>query len=193
MAEDWRSLLRTYRLRHGLTQMALAELVGVSQRTISRWERGEDRPTKSKQLQLRDLGLEPPAQLLSNLVVSVAHCPVPRALSKMPRLQLLALSGPAIAKRPSIVRFIGHDLIGIATGILVEMLDDSVLQNGIANREIASVVCTTESVLRTAESPTIGKYQTTISYFWHDGTLFSDAISVRTRDDAPCGYRAVSV
>jgi transcriptional regulator with XRE-family HTH domain len=190
MAEDWTSLLRLYRLRHGLTQQALADIMGVSQRTISRWERGDDRPTKAKQAKLRDLGLDLPPVLLANLSTAVRHCPAPRALSRMPNLQLLAVSGTAIAKRPSVADLLGYELARLATGILIEMLDDAELQRGIAKREICCVRSTTSSVLRTPESARIGRFRTTISYFMHDGTLYSDAISVPAPADAICGYEA---
>ncbi len=193
MTDDWPSLLRSYRLRHGLTQLSLAHQIGVSQRTISRWERGEDRPEKSRQELLRDLVLEAPTSLMSILKTAVAHCPAPRALSIMPRLRLIAVSAPAIEKRPSIQHHIGDELIGMASGVLAQMLDDRELQRSILNREISCVVATTESVLRTADQRPVGKFRTTISYFEHDGTLYSDAISAAAPDDALTGYEAIHV
>jgi len=41
---DWSNALRDYRRRHGLTQAALAEILDVDPTTVSRWERGRDRP-----------------------------------------------------------------------------------------------------------------------------------------------------
>lgn len=193
MPEDWSTFVWRYRARHGLTQAGLGSIVGVAQRTISRWERGEDRPSLEQQRLLRDLGMEPTAALYQILTTSVANCPAPRALSRMPNLRLLGLSQPAIDKRPSVVEWVGRDLAGIACGVLAEMLEDKPLQKGIANREIACVVATTRSVLRTAEHASIGAYRTTITYFSHDGTLYSDAISVPASGDAPLGYRAIAM
>jgi transcriptional regulator with XRE-family HTH domain len=184
-------MIKRYRLRHGLTQVRMALLVGVSQRTISRWERGEDSPNLDWQRRLRDLGWQPPGNLLDSLAAAIPHCPFPRALSRTPNLRLQALSVPAIEKRPSVTEWIGRDLALIATGILEEMLDDKRLQRGIANREIASVVATTRSVLRTAEHEKIGSYRTVITYFFHEGTLYSDAVSVPAPADAVLGYKAV--
>ena len=169
----------------------MALLVGVSQRTISRWERGEDSPNLDWQRRLRDLGWQPPGNLLDSLAAAIPHCPFPRALSRTPNLRLQALSVPAIEKRPSVTEWIGRDLALIATGILEEMLDDKRLQRGIANREFASVVATTRSVLRTAEHEKIGNYRTVITYFFHEGTLYSDAVSVPAPADAALGYKAV--
>ena len=116
---------------------------------------------------------------------------MPRALSRGQNLRLQVVSRPAIEKRPSVVNWIGRDLAKIAAGVLQEMLDDRILQQSIASGEIACVLATTESVLRTPEHPSIGKFQTAITYFFHDGTLYSDAISAPAAADAVCGYRAI--
>ena len=191
MTDAWPQLIKRYRLRHGLTQAGFAASIGVSQRTVSRWERGEDRPSLALQKHLRDLGWAPPAPLLASLVQAVRHSPFPRALSRMPRLRLLALSKPALAKRPAIRDWIGRDLAPQAEGILAQMLDDRALQRGIANGEIACVVATTKSVLDTGEQVRNGTYRTLVSYFFHDGTLYSDAISAPGPARARLGYSAV--
>jgi len=191
MPDSWPEMVKRYRLRYGLTQARMAALLGVSQRTVSRWELGQDRPGLELQTRLRDLAAGPEGTLLSRLAASVRNCPVPRALSRMPNLRLLAVSPLAMAKRPSITEWIGRDLAGIACGILEEMLDDRSLQRSIADGEIACVLTTTRSVLKTKEHPRISTYQTTISYFFHDGTLYSDAISARAPRNTPLGYRAI--
>jgi DNA-binding XRE family transcriptional regulator len=191
MAQDWSRLVRRYRIRHGLTQMRLAALLGVSQRTVSRWERGEDRPGLDQQRLLRDLAWEPSVPMLRSLAGSIAHCPAPRALSRTRNIRLQAVSRPALAKRPSVVEWIGRDLAPIACGILAEMLDDAPLQRAIASRQVAFVLATSGSVLQTVEHARIGKFRTTISYFFHEGTLYSDAISVPAPEDAALGYTAV--
>lgn len=191
MPENWPSIVRQYRLRHSLTQSQLAAALGVAQRTISRWERAQDTPSLVQQKQLRDLTRKPDIRLSRRLHASVTHCPAPRALSRMPDLRLMALSQPAIDKRPSIVNWIGESLITIASGVLEEMLADRALQSSIAAGEIACVLTTTRSVLRTSEQQRIGAFQTTIGYFFEDGVLYSDALSMRTSEDVTCGYRAI--
>lgn len=188
---DWKKFVRFYRLRHGLSQARLAEALGVAQRTVSRWERGEDSPGIAQQKRLRDLGWQPHGSLLSLLAGSIAHCPAPRALTRGAGLTLLALSDPAIAKRPSMADRIGSDLRPLACGVLENILDDAPLQRAIANREVQSLVTTTRSVLRTAEHEAIGLYRTTITYFFHEGTIFNDAIGVAAPEGSICGYHAV--
>jgi transcriptional regulator with XRE-family HTH domain len=191
--EDWACLVRRYRLRHGLTQARLAALVGVSQRTVSRWERGEDRPSLDIRRTLRDLGWQPSGSLIASLAVGIRYSPLPRALSRLPNLTLQAVSQPAIAKRPSVTNLVGENLAPLACGILQEMLDDRALQRAIARREIACVIATTRSVLQTPEHPRVGTWRTVITYFWHDGTLYSDAISERVPARTPLGYRAIGM
>ena len=89
--------------------------------------------------------------------------------------------------------WIGHDLAPIAEGVLQQMLDDRPLQQAIQLQEVACVITTTDSVLRTAERAQIGKYQTTISYFAYDGTIYSDAMSVPAPAAAIRGYRPVMI
>jgi DNA-binding XRE family transcriptional regulator len=193
MSEDWGELVKRYRLRHGLTQGRMATVIGVSQRTVSRWERGDDKPSLDLQRKLRDMGWEPPGLLLASLAQSVRHCPFPRALSRTQKLRLQVLSGPAIRKRPSVVNWVGRDLAPIACGILQEMQDDRGLQKSIAGREIACILSTTRSVLRTKEHRRIGTYRTVITYFFHEGTLYSDAISMPVAAGAALGYRAIAM
>jgi DNA-binding XRE family transcriptional regulator len=190
-SENWSALIKRYRLRHGVTQERMAAVFGVSQRTISRWERGDDTPSLEWQRHLRDLGWRPPGTVLASLAASIPHCPFPRALSRTLGIRLQALSQPAIQKRPSVIEWIGRDLALIATGVLQEMLDDTALQAAIANREIAGVIATTRSVLRTAEDAQIGAYHTVVTYFFHEGTLYSDAVSTPAPADTPLGYKAV--
>ena len=189
--EDWRGLVRRYRVRHGLSQVHMAHLMGVAQRTISRWERGEDCPSVAQQKRLRDLGWEPASSLFRGIAQSIAHCPAPRALTRTANLRLQRLSPPALAKRPSMANWIGRDLAPIACGVLQEILDDRVLQRAIRVGEIQSLVTTTRSVLRTSEHDSIGLFRTTITYFFHEGTLYSDAIGVPVADEAACGYRVI--
>ena len=192
-ADEWARLVRRYRLRHGLTQARLGAVFGVSQRTISRWERGEDQPSLQQQKRLRDLGWEPPGSVVASLKAAVWHCPFARALSRTPRLTLQAVSVPALRKRPSVANWLGLDLAPIACGILEEMLDDRALQASIAKREISCVLATTRSVLRTAEHRRIGTWRTVVTYFLHEGTLYSDAISERVPGTAALGYKAVAM
>ncbi len=192
MEFDWSAIIRRHRAQLGLTQTQLARAVGVSQKTVSRWERGEDNPKFAARTVLKDLLHEPDSALVHSLKLSVTHCPAPRALTRVDGLVLEVLSPAARAKRPSIVNFVGRSLRPLASGVLQTMLDDRALQLAIARHEIAAVVATTRSVLDTPESPRIGCYRTTISYYRIDGVLYGDAISVPVQVTQELGYRAVA-
>jgi transcriptional regulator with XRE-family HTH domain len=187
----WSGIVRAVRTRAGFSQQQLADRLNVSQRTVSRWERGDDNPSIAQQKRLRELGWQPPGSMLRSLVSAVQMCPVPRALSRTPRLQLLAVSKPALEKRPVLADWIGKELIGQAGGVLKNMLDDRQLQRSIARQEIAGIVATTHSVLEMPGPPVVAAFKTTITYFWHEGTLYSDAISQPTAPDTACGYDAI--
>lgn len=55
MALDWRGQLKRFRKARGLTQAALAELLGVEQATVSRWECDTHQPELGIQRRLRDM------------------------------------------------------------------------------------------------------------------------------------------
>lgn len=185
--------LRHFRLRHGLSQTRMAALVDVPQRRLAAWERGEEKPEAAVMLRLVDLAHDLPAGLLASLTASVVHCELPRALCRTGRLNLRALSGPAIDKRPSIVQWVGNDLLPLACGVLQSMLDDNPLQRAIRKREVAGVVTTSRGVLRTAESETVGTWRTTISYFFHDGIIYSDAVALPVSAEERIGYTPIMV
>ena len=193
MNSEWAGLIKQVRTKFGLSQKALSDLTGVSQKSISRWERGDTEPGGQVQAQLIGLLQQPTPDLLGSLLESVRHCPAPRALSRWPNLKLLAVSQPAIAKRPSVRTWIGRDLAPIACGVLQDMLNDRDLQKSIQRREIACIVTTTDSVLRTEEHLSVGKFATTITYFAHDGEIYSDAVSVPAPASAIRGYRPVMI
>jgi transcriptional regulator with XRE-family HTH domain len=193
MLEDWSTFIKQYRARHGLKQVHLATILGVLPSAVAAWERKRDIPAAHLQLQLRDLAAHPDTLLSWKLFSSLKHCSLPRALCRSQNLRLLALSAPAIEKRPSVREWLGCDLVKIACGIQQEMLDDRELQNATAKGDIFCVLAVTKSVLQTAEHPRIGAYQTTISYFFHEGTLYSDAISVPVPAETPCGYRTIAM
>lgn len=64
--EDWGAQLRRFRRLRALKQSALAEMVGVDQATVSRWESGRQSPDLGTQQRLRDLmrRIEPHQEVL---------------------------------------------------------------------------------------------------------------------------------
>lgn len=52
---QWANVIRTLRVRRGLSQAVLAGMLGVDQKSVSRWERGLDQPKVSTQRRLLDI------------------------------------------------------------------------------------------------------------------------------------------
>ena len=100
----WRSLRR-------LKQTALADLIGVSQTTVSRWESGQAAPSVEEQQQLRTLmaaKLDSAADFALGRLVRSAHTPMHLVCDFSHRL--LALSRP----REVHCRVPGSELMGSA-------------------------------------------------------------------------------
>jgi transcriptional regulator with XRE-family HTH domain len=58
--DNWATDIKAFRLRSGVTQEAFGERYGVSGASVSRWERGKERPSLSAQIRLRrDVGAAP--------------------------------------------------------------------------------------------------------------------------------------
>lgn len=62
VAREWGANIRAQRRLHGLTQAALGDAVGVSQRAVSNWERGTAAPSLRHQMLIaRELRCSPRA------------------------------------------------------------------------------------------------------------------------------------
>lgn|SRR5208337_3874865 len=188
MHPEWNSIVKHYRIQYGLSQHDMSLLLGVSQKTISRWESGENKPNLSQQKQFRDLLYKPYDMSHDVLKVAVRSSPVSRALCLHHNLNLQAISPARIAKRPSIVNWIGQDLVRIVYGVQAQMLEDRALQRSIFKGEIACITVVSRSSLLTREHATIGMWRSTVSFFRIDGTLFRDSISVPDHESAEQGY-----
>jgi hypothetical protein len=169
----------------------MAGLLGVPCSRFAGWESGEGQPGIAEHDRVMLLVSNLPSDLMAALRERVVKCNLSRALSKSGRLNLQSVSGPALEKRPSIIEWLGRNMAPIATGVLRTMLDDGPLQRAIMKREVAGVVSTTRGVLKTAESDSIPAYRTTITYFFHDGELYSDAIGLPVSPDERLGYTPI--
>ena len=91
--DDWRLLIRGYRRENGLKQEALAYMLGVDQTTVSRWERGKDKPSLAMQKRLRDLMWKREDTALEAVERLVRFSPG-RATLLMPGTKIVAVSEP---------------------------------------------------------------------------------------------------
>lgn len=78
-SNDWLAHLHKFRLDNSLTQHDIAAFLGISQKTVSRWERGVDQPSAEIRDKLRLL-LEGDRSQLPNVYEAVRKASVPLAL-----------------------------------------------------------------------------------------------------------------
>ncbi|CCG09248.1 response regulator [Pararhodospirillum photometricum] len=77
---DWPSLIRRFRQENDLTQSDLATFLGVSQKSVSRWERGADKPNEEIRRRLTLLLGEEKGRVLAGVWDFVRHAALPLAL-----------------------------------------------------------------------------------------------------------------
>lgn len=77
---DWVRDIRAFRQENNLTQHDLATFLGVSQKSVSRWERGADLPAPEIRKRLALLLSDGPAARLPDLFEAVRDAAVPLAL-----------------------------------------------------------------------------------------------------------------
>lgn len=123
---DVAARIRRFRSDAGLTQQALAAFLGVSQRTVSRWERGVDRPSAGLLDRLSTLVGDGDAGRLPAVYEAVRSAAVPlalvdgqgRVLVASPSYQAAtseipaaapAPAGPAPGERPPLVLVVEDD------------------------------------------------------------------------------------
>ncbi len=169
----------------------MSSLLDVPVSRYAGWEKCEGAPGQAEHDYVFKLLSDLPSELMAGLRERVVNCNLSRALSKSTRLNLQCISGPALEKRPSISNWLGRNMAPIATGVLRTMLDEKDLQRAIAKREVAGIVSTTRSVLQTVEADSVPTYRTTITYFYHDGELYSDAIGLPVDADERLGFTPI--
>ena len=82
VVEDWGLLVRRFRVLHGLTQESIGDMFGVSQRTVSRWERRENKPSAQCLRRLRELARGQLGDLPESPVASIGHSLISGELSR---------------------------------------------------------------------------------------------------------------
>lgn len=96
--EDFAARIRTFRRQSRLSQQALAAFLGVGQRTVSRWERGVDRPSSALQERLDALIGGKGSSQLPTIYEAILNSPVPLALVDAEGNVLVASKGHPAAE-----------------------------------------------------------------------------------------------
>ncbi len=122
MPDDYPERIRNLRARLGLTQIALADRLGVSFPTVNRWENGKARPSQLSWQVLLDLSKEDENQPAPALELPEAGPPVldftakpevVRILAEGERLSFGHLANPAFATEISSIDPLPHQRIAV--------------------------------------------------------------------------------
>jgi DNA-binding XRE family transcriptional regulator len=116
---NWGNEIKAFRIRNSLKQAALAELVGVDTATISRWERGRDRPSLAYQKILGKL-IAPPPTIKSMGLIDIVETTSDIAVIMDREFRIVAAS-------PGHRKLLRYDLADIS-GIRFPMWTDAMFQ-----------------------------------------------------------------
>ena len=95
---DWSQRVRQYRSRSGLTQAALAEMFGVEERTVRRWESGISRPPADVRIKLQMAPVPPMPLPTSRGLKDFVRSHKEMMSLYTPQLKVIAVSPPAAAQ-----------------------------------------------------------------------------------------------
>jgi len=107
---DWSQRVRQYRSRSGLTQAALAELFGVEERTVRRWESGISRPPAEVRVKLLMAPVPYIARPTLSALKDFVHAHNGMVSLYTPQLKAIAASPQANA---GFVAMFGRDFAGV--------------------------------------------------------------------------------
>lgn len=96
--DDFAARIQMFRRQSRLSQQALAAFLGVGQRTVSRWERGVDRPSRALQERLDALIGGRDSSQLPAIYEAILNAPVPLALVDAEGNVLVASKGHPAAE-----------------------------------------------------------------------------------------------
>lgn len=132
------SSITDWRKAHAIKQAALADYVGVSQATVSRWERGIDQPNLGAQNRLRDLVskmMHSDMDLLRHRVM-VENLPDARALFDYDGIQFITCSERFEAIWPGFSQCQGMMLRDYMVGETRELVEDDEMRRAILSGDV---------------------------------------------------------
>jgi transcriptional regulator with XRE-family HTH domain len=137
--DDFTIVIRRWRKAAGLKQDALADLLGVTQATVSRWENGIDRPSADVYAKLRTLiGKQSFSQIgLEQAIVSRQSGM--RALVDLDGMTLLATSQAFKTIWPELVAAEGLRFADHLLDLTCDLYNDATIMNAIKGNEIAMI------------------------------------------------------
>ena len=126
--------LVAWRKAEGISQMALAAALGVSQQAVSMWERGTDRPSAAKMAEIRSLMAKTDPVRFERAFIS--NQTSIRSLFDTDGIRLVGYSEGFAKAWPLFTRFEGEALEDHLTGELANLAASRETRRGILNGEI---------------------------------------------------------
>jgi transcriptional regulator with XRE-family HTH domain len=138
-APSWGQKLRQWRRLNNMKQAGLASLLGVSQPTVARWERGLDHPSGERMLQIRDLmaGTVRDECALERLLIQRQSSI--RALIDLDGMRLTSASVGYRQLWPQFATMIGVPLADKAINEMRSILDDNDLIRSIQKGSVGMI------------------------------------------------------
>jgi transcriptional regulator with XRE-family HTH domain len=142
---NWAKKIKELRYRESIKQDALAAQLGVSQASVSIWERGVSAPPHHVQETLRNLyGATPSERLLNAIRSSILHNPNPCALitlrDERPIIDTISDTGLFGKFDGNVDRLLGTLFGDQLEALFAQMLDSGLFSGAIATAKIVSVV-----------------------------------------------------
>ena len=178
----WRSLNR-------VKQSALADMVGVSQATVSKWERGIWEPTRVMALRLRDVMLGLHEGRLAAEIACLRPQQNLRALARGPGLQIVGVSEGFRRAWPQTSELIGAETRRHLINEAAHYCDESDYLREAADGELLMVTCVSSRIVSLGDVP-----EDDVRLRWHavirhiDGELIHEMIYEPCPADTPVGF-----
>lgn len=181
----WRSANR-------VKQSALADMVGVSQATVSKWERGTWEPTRAVALRLRDIISGAHEGRLAAELACISPQRGLRALTRGTDFQILGVSDGFRQAWPQTCDLIGERTRKHLINEAAHYCEDRDYLREAADGELLMVTCVSSRILSLGEDP-----QEHLRLRWHavvrhiDGELIHEMIYEPCEASTPIGFESV--
>jgi DNA-binding XRE family transcriptional regulator len=182
LSDDWTTQLRRFRRQRALKQVALADMLGVDQATVSRWESGRQSPDLGMQRRLRSLMQQagPRQEVLLRHWIDTA----------VGFTSLTDENRVAVAASPSFCAYHGvdaSDLVGMSTVPAfteeLEQLWGIAVDHGFLEGDIASVTAVSRANLLSGKERNVGTIAVWTPIPLNDGQILRRVDVIRLSEE----------
>jgi transcriptional regulator with XRE-family HTH domain len=137
--DDLSEVLRNWRRTNGMKQGVLADMLGVSQSSVSRWERGLDHPSNALSARLRSIVFKGAVNEIAVQQAITERLPGFAALVDLDGMRLLATTRAFRAVWSEAVKAEGERFADHLTGLTRELFNDEEFLQSVKHKEIVLV------------------------------------------------------